>query len=90
MPGIDSAPLFMTQRYGEGKTAILATASTWQWQMQVDVEDEAHEKIWRQILRSLVTDSPEPIYLRDTEDVYTVGQPVDFSVIIRDRVFEER
>lgn len=90
MPGIDSAPLFMTQRYGEGKTAILATASTWQWQMQVDVENEAHEKLWRQILRSLVADTPEPIYLRDTEDVYTVGQPVDFSVIIRDRVFEER
>ena len=41
-PQFDGSPLFAMQRYGEGKSAVLATGATWQWHMRTDVEDTRH------------------------------------------------
>jgi uncharacterized membrane protein len=54
-------PLLITQNYGRGRTAVLATGGTWRWQMSMPVEDQSHEAFWRQLLRWLVTDSPGQI-----------------------------
>jgi hypothetical protein len=85
-----SAPLFVQQRYGEGRTAVLATGSTWQWQLDADLEDELHERLWRQVVRSLVNGVSAPIHLRDKSDAYTLGNPVKLEFLVRDEVFETR
>lgn len=54
-------PLLVTQNYGRGRTAVLATGGTWRWQMSMPVEDQSHEAFWRQLLRWMVTDSPGQI-----------------------------
>jgi uncharacterized membrane protein len=54
-------PLLLTQNYGRGRTAVLATGGTWRWQMSMPVEDDSHEAFWRQLLRWMVTDSPGQI-----------------------------
>jgi uncharacterized membrane protein len=54
-------PLLVTQNYGRGRTAVLATGGTWRWQMSMPVEDQSHESFWRQLLRWVVTDSPGQI-----------------------------
>jgi len=54
-------PLLITQNYGRGRTAVLATGGTWRWQMSMPVEDQSHESFWRQLLRWMVTDSPGQI-----------------------------
>ena len=41
-------PLLVTQRYGAGRVAVLATDSTWRWRMR-GFENE-HAKFWRQLL----------------------------------------
>ncbi len=46
-------PLLVTQPYGLGTTAVLATASTWRWQMRTPPEDPRHKLFWRQLLRQL-------------------------------------
>lgn len=46
-------PLLVTQPYGLGMTAVLATASTWRWQMRTPPEDPRHRLFWRQLLRQL-------------------------------------
>lgn len=46
-------PLLVTQPYGLGMTAVLATASTWRWQMRTPPEDPRHKLFWRQLLRQL-------------------------------------
>ncbi len=46
-------PLLVTQPYGLGTTAVLATASTWRWQMRTPPEDPRHALFWRQLLRQL-------------------------------------
>lgn len=87
---IEGAPLFALQRYGEGKCAILATGNTWQWQMRLETQDDKHQRFWRQIVRNLVHDSPEPTFLRSKADTYTVDAPMDLEFIVRDNDFEKR
>jgi len=86
----DGRPLFAIQRYGEGRSAVLATDSTWQWRTGAEPQDHKHERLWRQIVRSLVRQSPEPVRLRTERDSYTIGQPAELEFTVRDAVFDER
>ena len=51
-------PLLITENFGHGRTAIMATGGTWRWQMSSPVGDTAHDLFWQQLLRWLVSDTP--------------------------------
>jgi uncharacterized membrane protein len=51
-------PLLITENYGRGRTAIMATSGTWRWQMSQPLGDLTHDLFWQQLLRWLVADSP--------------------------------
>lgn len=50
-------PLLVTEQYGRGRSAVLATSGTWRWQMSLPLGDPSFEVFWQQLLRWLVTDS---------------------------------
>jgi uncharacterized membrane protein len=52
------SPLLITQNYGRGRTAILASGGTWRWQMALPSGDHTHDAFWQQLLRWLVADTP--------------------------------
>lgn len=54
------------QRYGRGSALALPVQDTWLWQMDqsVPLEDRSHETFWRQLLRSLVSATPDPVEAR--------------------------
>ena len=52
-------PLLVTQSYGHGRTAILATGGTWRWQMSEALGDPSHDLFWQQLLRWLIGESPD-------------------------------
>jgi uncharacterized membrane protein len=54
-------PLLITEKYGRGRTAVFATGGDWRWQMLQPVEDMSHEMFWRQLLRWLVSDTPNRV-----------------------------
>jgi len=54
-------PLLVTQNYGRGRTAVLATSGTWRWQMSLPLGDTSHDMFWRQLLRWLVADTPDRV-----------------------------
>ena len=54
-------PLLITQSYGHGRTAILATGGTWRWQMSEPLGDTSHGLFWQQLMRWLVADSLGPV-----------------------------
>jgi hypothetical protein len=68
--GSASWPLLGTQRYGRGATYLLATSSTWHWQMGLPHADGRHELFWRQLLQSLAATAPAPATLRLERKVY--------------------
>ena len=51
-------PLLVTQPYGRGMSSVLGTGGTWRWQMSLPVEDQRHERFWRQWLRTMVSAAP--------------------------------
>jgi uncharacterized membrane protein len=88
-PQYDGQPFFAVQRYGEGQSAVLATGRTWRWHMQTpEDQDSVHERLWRQIVRSLVADVPEPVVLRNKPSAVTVNEEVPLEFLIRDHAFE--
>jgi uncharacterized membrane protein len=50
-------PLLVTQSYGSGRSAVLATGGTWRWQMSMPLGDKSHDLFWQQLLRWLVNDT---------------------------------
>ncbi|HUN76828.1 MAG TPA: glutamine amidotransferase [Steroidobacteraceae bacterium] len=50
-------PLLVTQSYGRGRTAVLATGGTWRWQMSLPLGDRTHDVFWEQLLRWLAGDT---------------------------------
>jgi uncharacterized membrane protein len=81
-------PILATQRYGSGRSAILATASTWRWQMMMPYEDQSHETLWRQMLRWLAVSAPERITIDFDREFYNVGDEVNITAIVLDDSYE--
>ncbi|HEX4168727.1 MAG TPA: glutamine amidotransferase [Bryobacteraceae bacterium] len=54
-------PLLVTENYGRGRTAVMATAGTWRWRMQQPVADKSQETFWRQLLRWQAGPSPSEV-----------------------------
>jgi uncharacterized membrane protein len=53
--GERAMPLLVTENYGRGRTAVLATGGTWRWQMSLPLGDNSHDLFWQQLLRWLVS-----------------------------------
>ena len=51
-------PMLITENFGRGRTAVLATGGTWRWQMNLPAGDPTYGLFWQQLLRWLVADSP--------------------------------
>jgi uncharacterized membrane protein len=51
-------PLLITENFGRGRTAIMATGGSWRWQMSSPLGDTAHDLFWQQLLRWLASDTP--------------------------------
>lgn len=77
-------PLLVVQRYGRGRSAALATASTWRWQMLLDVEDVRHERFWRQLVRWLVASTPDPVNVDETRKQFAAREEMPLTVTVYD------
>jgi len=51
-------PLLVTENFGRGRTAIMATGGSWRWQMSSPLGDTAHDLFWQQLLRWVASDTP--------------------------------
>jgi len=54
-------PLLVTENYGHGRTAVLASGGTWRWQMNTPVGDPTHDLFWQQLIRWLTVDASGPV-----------------------------
>ena len=82
-----TAPLLVQQRYGRGQTLALTAADTWRWKMRMDAKSNAHETFWRQMLRYLVSGTPDQIEIGTEKEVYALDDIVNIVADIRDKHF---
>jgi len=80
--------LLAEERYGRGRTLAFAASDTWRWQMKMDSKSNVHETFWRQMLRYLVSTSPEQIQIAAERDSYASGDAVRIVAEVRDKKYE--
>lgn len=79
-------PVLAQQRYGRGRAAVFAVQDSWMWQMHADIplEDETHERLWRQLVRWLVAGSPDAVVATAPAGNVVAGEPVELAGEVRD------
>jgi uncharacterized membrane protein len=77
------------QRYGRGKALAFTVQDSWQWQMHADVplEDMTHENLWRQLLRWLVSQVPDPVTVSTPAERVAPGASVVLQAEVDDDTF---
>jgi hypothetical protein len=83
--GSRNLPLLATENYGRGRTAVMATSSTWHWRMLLPVEDKSEEEFWQQLLRWLVSDTPGRVYSSIPNPMLFDDGHVKISADVRDK-----
>jgi hypothetical protein len=81
-------PLLITQNYGRGRSAILATGGTWRWQMSEALGDPSHDMFWQQLLRWLVADSPGPVTAATPTRLLADDGHIQLTALVHDRQFQ--
>ena len=79
------------QGYGKGRSMVLAVQDTWLWQMDhtVPLEDQSHETFWKQLLRWLVAETPDPVEAEPERESVEAGEPVTLEATVLDEGFVE-
>jgi uncharacterized membrane protein len=80
-------PLLVQQRYGRGQTLALTASDTWRWRMRMDAKNNSHETFWRQMLRYVVSGTPQQIEVSTARDVYSMDDTVNIVADVRDKKF---
>ena len=87
--GGDRLVILATQRYGRGVAAAFPVQDSWMWQMHADIalDDQTHETLWRQLLRWLVSDVPDPVVARAPAQPVAVGEGVTLAAEVTDSAY---
>jgi hypothetical protein len=85
--GARKLPLLVTQNYGRGRTAVMATSGTWRWQMSQPLGDPAHDLFWQQLLRWLVLDSPGQVVVTAANHTLMDDGHIELSANVRDKQY---
>ena len=82
-----AVPLLAQQRYGRGQALAFTASDTWRWQMKMDSKSNAHETFWRQMLRYLVSTTPNQTEVAAERDIYGLNDTVRIIADIRDQKY---
>jgi len=85
--GRHTLPLLITQNYGNGRTAILATGGTWRWQMSEALGDPSHDLFWQQLVRWLIAESPGSVAASTPSRLLMDEGSLQLAAQVRDRTF---
>jgi uncharacterized membrane protein len=78
-------PLLVTENYGRGRTAVLATGGTWRWQMSLPLGDPTHSVFWHQLLHWLVSDTRGQLSAQVSAGILQDDGQVQLQADVRDR-----
>jgi uncharacterized membrane protein len=86
LEGGDDLVIMASQLYGRGRVVSFAVQDSWMWQMHADIplEDMTHERLWRQVLRWLVSSVPDQIMVDMSRNRFSPGEPVTIRAEVSD------
>ena len=81
--------LIATHNYNAGRVMVFTPHTSWRWQMlKKSLDDDSHERFWRQVARWLTTAPKEHIKLDIAKTTYTLKEPVVIEVTATDEQFQ--
>ncbi len=80
-------PLLITENFGRGRSAIMATGGSWRWQMSSPLGDTAHDLFWQQLLRWLVSDTPGRVAASVPAQMLLDNGAVTITADVRDQQY---
>jgi uncharacterized membrane protein len=80
-------PLLVTQNYGRGRTAVMATSGSWRWQMSQPLGDPAHDLFWQQLLRWLVLESPGQVVVTAPTQTLMDDGHIEVTATVRNKEY---
>jgi len=82
-------PALVVQPFGRGRVAALTIADMWRWQIKRDDPKENDlDKAWRQTVRWLVADVPQPVEVETRRATGIATPGAEIVVRARDKQFE--
>ena len=81
-------PMLITQNYGNGRTAIVATGGTWRWQMSEALGDPSHNLFWQQLLRWLIGDTPGAVSVSLSSRTLSDQGHIQITANVHDKQFQ--
>ncbi len=90
--GRADVPVLAWQRYGRGMSAVLGVQDSWLWRMDASmpVDDLTHQTFWRQMVRWLVDDAPDPFEIMASPAHVAPGEPVTLRAHVADTYFADQ
>ncbi|HLH43840.1 MAG TPA: vWA domain-containing protein [Bryobacteraceae bacterium] len=82
-------PLLITQNFGHGRTAIMATGGSWRWQMSSPLGDPAHHVFWQQLLRWVVSDTPGHVTASVPSQILLDSGDLILNAEVRDQQYNQ-
>jgi hypothetical protein len=79
--------LLITESFGRGRTAIMATGGSWRWQMSLPLGDTAHDLFWQQLLRWVVSDTPGHVTASVPAQMLLDNGAVNLTADVRDQQY---
>jgi len=79
--------LLVTENFGHGRTAIMATGGSWRWQMSLPLGDTAHDLFWQQLLRWVVSDTPGHLAASVPAQMLLDNGAVTLTADVRDKQY---
>jgi uncharacterized membrane protein len=80
-------PLLVTQEYGRGRTAVMATSGSWRWQMSQPLGDTAHDTFWQQLLRWLVLSTPGQVTVTAPTQTLMDDGHIELTASVRNKEY---
>jgi uncharacterized membrane protein len=80
-------PLLITENFGRGRTAIMATGGSWRWQMSSPLGDTAHDLFWQQLLRWLASDTPGHVTASVPAQMLLDNGAITLTADVRDQLY---
>ena len=79
-------PLVAIQRFGRGRAMVFTGEASWRWKMLKPSRDRSFDTFWRQAIRWLSVQSPDPVSIVAPAGV-PVGDGVPVAIHARDSAF---
>jgi hypothetical protein len=86
--GGDRIPMLISQRFGRGRSLLFATDGSWRWRMELESTNHSHEIFWRQLLHSLISETPPFVSVAPERAVYADEKRVRLMAHVYDEAFE--